>query len=107
MSVRDAALSVLMFWAICYGVIDKPESKWYEPHFNLSAFHVLDSNGEQTMSEKTVVNCDGRDCDSEHEHHGGDFMICDITGIGWSYDEINEFHYCPSCVVKLKSNGEL
>ena len=61
------------------------------------------------MTEKTVISCDGGNCDSgsEHEHYGGDFMICDITDIGWSYDADNEFHYCPSCVKKMIANGEL
>lgn len=59
------------------------------------------------MSEKTIIECDGLGCCHEYEHIGGDFMIIDITDRGWSYDDINEFHYCSSCVAKLKANGEL
>ncbi len=58
------------------------------------------------MTLKAKFECDGNDCSSEHELRQTEPYDHEMLPDSWSFDGVNEFHYCPSCVKKMIANGE-
>lgn len=59
------------------------------------------------MAVKTVIECDGKNCNTSATFPFGAFEMADLPTVFWSFDCDNEFYYCPSCVKKMKASGEL
>jgi hypothetical protein len=59
------------------------------------------------MTLTAKFECDGNDCFNEHELSTCEPYDHEMLPDSWSFDEVNEFHYCPYCVKKMIENGEL
>lgn len=69
------------------------------------------------MSVRAEVSCDGRGCvgnfslnlrDLEGwEEQVGNADNNWLDGNDWSFDSMNNFHYCPTCVREMIKSGEL
>lgn len=51
--------------------------------------------------------CDGNGCHNGHELSPAEPYDFESIPDEWSFDEINEFCYCPWCVEKMVASGEL
>lgn len=59
------------------------------------------------MTIRAKFECDGRGCFNEHEIGPTEPVDTEMMPDTWSWDSINDYHYCPSCKKKMIENGEL
>lgn len=59
------------------------------------------------MTMVVKISCNGQQCNQKFEIEDNNYDSENIGEYDWSWDCINDFHYCTKCTKKMIESGEL